>query len=207
MLWQLTQEQLETLLFPLGGMEKSEVRKQSSEMRNPSSGAPDSQDLCFIPDGRYVDFLKDNGAEEKKGNFVDEGGNVLGTHKGIIHYTVGQKKGLGLSAPQSLYVKDIDPETNDITVVPYEKALRDKFTVKSVNYMKMEPGCIQPDKPVECFVRIRYKAEKVRCGVEFHGENEAAIILDRACVGITPGQSTVFYDDEDNIMFGGFITR
>ena len=135
-LYNLTQEQLAKTLMPVGSYTKDEIRGIAEKINLPVATKQDSQDICFIPDNDYAKFIKkETGKTFEAGNFVDETGTILGTHKGIIHYTVGQRKGLGLTAPTPLFVKELRPETNEVVICQSENLFEKECYIKDMNYM------------------------------------------------------------------------
>ena len=139
MLYNLTQDQLARTVMPLGEFSKDEVRKIADAEGIPVADKPDSQEICFVPDGHYTDYIYKNAAEVPgEGDFVDEDGRVLGRHKGIIHYTVGQRKGLGLPLGYPAYVKFINPETNEVVIGDESSVLRSEIICDRVNYLSID---------------------------------------------------------------------
>ena len=154
-LYNLTQEQLSSTLMPVGSYTKDEIRKMAKELGLLVAEKPDSQDICFVPDGDYASFIEETtDAGSRPGNFVLSDGSVVGTHKGIIHYTVGQRKGLGLSMGHPVFVLEIRPDTNEIVVGTGEESLTRKVRARHINFMSVEdlPGektglCKDPVQP------------------------------------------------------------
>ena len=138
-LYNLTQDQLRRTLMPVGEYSKEEIRRMAEQIGLPVAQKPDSQDICFIPDGDYASFIERNaGKELQKGNFVTSDGRILGQHKGIIHYTVGQRKGLGLALGYPAFVLEIRPETREVVIGTHEESLADSLRVTDVNFMSVE---------------------------------------------------------------------
>lgn len=200
-LYSLTQEQLAHTLFPLGNMRKNEVRKIADESQFVNSDKPDSQDICFVPDGNYAGFIeKHTGKSYEPGEFRDTDGNVLGTHKGIIYYTIGQRKGLGISASKPLYVKDIVVEENAVILGDDEELYAREFTVNDFNWISGEA----PETEIVCKVKTRYRQKEMPARVIPIDNKSVRIIFDEPVRAITKGQAAVLYD-EDVVLGGGTI--
>jgi tRNA-specific 2-thiouridylase len=201
-LYNLTQEQLAHTLFPLGEYDKPEIRAIAAENGFVNANQKDSQDICFIPDGKYASFIENyTGKTCPRGDYADLDGNVIGKHKGVIYYTVGQHKKLGMSFPQPMYVCKIDPQNNVITLGSNE----DLFTreVSHVGDFNWISGEI-PSEPMRCKAKIRYRQVEQWATVTPTGENSVKILFDEPQRAITPGQSAVLYDG-DVILGGGKI--
>ncbi len=199
-LYSLTQAQLAHTLMPCGQYKKDEVRRIAEEAHLPVAHKPDSQDICFVPDGDYASFISSyTGEQDSPGHFVDESGQILGQHKGITHYTVGQRKGLGLAMGRPVYVREIRPETNEV-VVGGDKLQR---VVKAhrINMMAL------PDLPAETPVtaKIRYNHRGAPARAFMSGEDEITCIFDEPQRAVTPGQSLVLYDESGCVLGGGII--
>ena len=207
MLYRLTQEQLKRTIMPLGKMTKAEVRQIANEMNLPGAQNADSQEICFVPEGSYADFIEENTDTvlPPKGFFVSESGERLGTHGGIYKYTVGQRKGLGLALGYPAYIKSIDGSTNSI-VISDNSALY-SFTVLCGDVCFM--GIEQPRKgeKITASVKIRYNHKPQKASVEIIDGGLANIIFDEPVRAAAPGQSAVFYDDEQRIIGGGIIVK
>lgn len=200
-LYNLTQEQLRRTLMPVGEYSKEEIRRIAERIGLPVAEKPDSQDICFVPDGDYASFIKNyTGKELPKGNFVTRDGKVLGTHKGIIHYTVGQRKGLGLALGYPAFVLEIRPETNEVVIGAHEESLADSLRVSDLNFMSVE----DLKEPMRVFVKIRYNHKGVWGTIEKTGEDEVTCIFEEPQRAVTPGQAAVFYDGE-YVLGGGTI--
>ncbi len=201
-LYSMTQEQLAHTLFPLGEMEKEETRRLAEERGFVNSKKPDSQDICFVPDGDYADFIrKSTGKEYQPGDFVDKDGNILGSHKGIIHYTKGQRKGLGVPAAVPLYVCEINPEKNQIVLGKNEELFAREFEASDMNW-------IYWDAPPEIFrakAKVRYRHTEQWATVRTLPDGGIRVEFDEAQRAITRGQSVVLYDGE--YVLGGGIIR
>ena len=201
-LYFLSQEQLRHTLFPLGELSKPEVRAIAEEKGFHNAHKPDSQDICFVPDGDYAGFIRRySGAEFPEGDFVDSDGKVLGRHRGLINYTVGQRKGLGISAEAPLYVKKIDRENNAVVLGRADEMFSRECIVRNVNWI----SGITPDSPVNCRVRIRYHHPEQPATVEPLDPDTVRVVFDQPVRAITPGQAAVFYDG-DIVLGSGTIS-
>lgn len=199
-LWELTQEQIAMLVFPLGNMLKSEVRERVRGHMLEVAERKESQEICFIPDDDHAAFITNRKGEFARGSFVDTEGRVIGEHKGIIHYTIGQRKGLGMSFGEHMFVKHINAEKNEITLCRKGEEYSDRLEVSGLNFVGLEPIC---DGEAELFVKLRYAAPPVPARVKFLGER-VSVELYSPARAVTPGQSAVFYRD-GAVMFGGVI--
>ncbi|MBQ6468469.1 MAG: tRNA 2-thiouridine(34) synthase MnmA [Lachnospiraceae bacterium] len=207
MLYRLTQDQLARTLMPLGEYSKSDVRKTALEAGIQVASKPDSQEICFVPDGSYADFIREheNGAVPAEGNFVDESGNVLGRHRGIIHYTVGQRKGLGVAFGHPMYIKEIRADRNEIVLSGYEQTFCKAILCKDLNFMSIsEPG---KGEAVRCHVKVRYHHSGQYALLEKTGEDRFRVSFEEPVRFAAPGQSAVFYDENDCIIGGGIISE
>jgi tRNA-specific 2-thiouridylase len=208
-LFGLTQEQLSRTLFPLGELSKAQVRAIAREENLPVSEKPESQEICFVPTGRYQDFIeaylaeqgKKDGAE--KGELVTTSGKVVGEHRGVHHYTIGQRKGLGLAVGRPLYVIELDAARNRVIVGPDEELLRRRFSVRSVNWIHpMTSG-----ETVQAHVKIRHNHPGAPALVEAGAAaGEATVEFHAPQRAVTPGQAAVFYSG-DEVLGGGWIAR
>ncbi len=198
-LYTLTQKQLARIVFPLGEFEKSNVRLLAEQNGFINAKRKDSQDICFIPDNDYASFIeKYTGDKTNPGDFIDADGNTLGCHNGIINYTIGQRRGLGISSDAPLYVKKIDPEKNTVTLDRNDTLFSRECDVKEVNWISGET----PQNDLRCKVKIRYRHTEQPATVVPTGIDSVRVIFDNAQRAITPGQSAVFYDGE-NVLGGG----
>ena len=200
-LYPLTQEQLSHALLPIGNFTKARIREIAGELGLQVADKPESQEICFIPDDNYPGFLKDYIPQTiKPGPILDEEGNILGRHRGIIFYTIGQRKGLGLSAGEPLYVIAIDPETNTVVVGSKDRAYGNELIASGLNWMT-------PDKtgtPIKVNAKIRYRHPEVETEVTPLGEDKVYVKFMEPQLAITPGQAIVFYDG-DSVVGGGTI--
>src|SRR5215470_14246621 len=205
-LWGLTQEQLSRSDFPLGELTKEEVRELARNVQLPVAEKPESMELCFVPNGNYVQFIQAYSQERKipiaesDGEIVDEAGDVVGRHNGVHNFTIGQRKGLGFAAGKPLYVLSIDPR-NSRVVVGDDDALRTtSFEIEGVNWSSIAESA----GPIRGQAKIRHKHEPAPAKVEALPGNRARITFDIPQRAITPGQAAVFYDG-DTILAGGWI--
>lgn len=200
-LYNLTQEQLQRTLMPVGEYSKEEIRKIAEDIQLQVANKPDSQDICFVPDGDYAAFIeKTAGKQVQKGNFVTVDGTVLGEHKGIIHYTVGQRKGLGLALGYPAFVLEIRPETNEVVIGTHEESMAKSLRAGNLNFMSIEDLA----EPQRVFTKIRYNHRGVWATIEKTGEDEILCTFEEPQRAVTPGQAVVFYDGE-YVLGGGTI--
>ncbi len=200
-LYSMNQYQLEHAKFPLGGLKKTETRALAEEGGFINADKPDSQDICFVPDGDYASVIeKYSGTKEKPGNFVDTEGNILGKHKGITHYTIGQRKGLGLALHTPVYVQKIDVEKNEVVLGTNDELFSCELSASDVNWISGEV----PTEPIRCAAKIRYRHKEQLCTVTATGENTIKVVFDEPQRAITPGQSVVMYLG-DEVLGGGII--
>ncbi len=207
MLYRLTQEQLAATLMPLGKMSKSEVRKIAGEAGLSVASKPDSQEICFVPDGDYAGYIEKNhpGPIPGKGFFTDGKGMVLGTHEGIIRYTVGQRKGLGLALGYPAYVKRIDAEKNEV-VIGAESDIRCRAVIcRDVCLMGTES--LPEGEKIPCRAKVRYHHPAQTAWIESSGPDRVTVSFDEPLRSAAPGQSAVFYDTEDCVIGGGIISE
>lgn len=197
-LYNMTQEQLKRTMFPLYGVTKEETRQIAEEIGLSVAEKPDSQDICFIPNGDYAGFIKWRDGDMPQGNFVDEDGNVLGRHKGIMNYTIGQRKGLGIALNRPMYVIGIDPKNNNVVLGPDGAQLTDNLKAHSINMIAFD----KITGPFKCTAKIRYNAPDVPCMV-YPDENGFKVNFEQPQKSVTPGQMVVLYND--NIVIGGGI--
>lgn len=196
----LSQKQLAMGLFPLGEMTKEETRAKARELGLAAAETPESQDICFIPDGDYVGFLRDRVGEMAHGPIVNTRGETLGQHSGLMGYTVGQRRGLGISSERPLFVVRIDTERNALVVGHEEETYCGRFIANEVVWS----GLPKQSEPFEGRVQIRYHHEPAACTVR-PGQNEIEIVLHSPQRSVTPGQWAVVYDDEDRVLVASNI--
>lgn len=200
-LYNLTQDQLAHTLMPVGSYTKEEIRAVAEKAGLLVADKPDSQDICFVPDGDYAAFIRENTEREiPAGNFVTPSGEILGRHKGIIHYTVGQRKGLGLALGYPAFVLEIRPRTNEVVIGTYEESLTQTVKADKVNFMSVE----DLTEPKRVFAKIRYNHKGAWCTVEKTGEDEVTCRFEEPQRAVTPGQALVLYEGE-HVLGGGTI--
>jgi len=200
-LYVLTQEELSRTLLPLGGMLKTEVRKIADEKNLINARKPDSQDICFVKDGDYAGFLeREMGVESPNGNFIDKNGKVLGRHKGIIHYTIGQRKGLGIAFGKPIYVVKKNKQDNTVTLGSEEELLSDRLIATDINLIAIE----KLSSPMKVMVKTRYKQVESEATIFPIDEDKILVEFKEKQRAITPGQAVVFYQD-DVVVGGGTI--
>ncbi|MDS1030021.1 tRNA 2-thiouridine(34) synthase MnmA [Bacillota bacterium LX-D] len=203
-LYNLTQDQLQHTLMPLGNYTKPEIRQIAAELGFSVANKPESQEICFVSDNNYRRFIKENSAEEiKPGFFYDTKGNVLGQHQGIPFYTIGQRKGLGIALGYPVYVIDIVPEKNAIILGKLEELEGNRLISENNNFILFD----QLRDTMQVTAKVRYKAEEVKATIS-PGENEGQVevILHEPQFAITPGQAVVFYNNE-LVVGGGTIKK
>ena len=189
-LYSLTQEQLAHVLFPLGGYTKQEIRQMAEARGFVNADKPDSQDICFVPDGDYASFIEQfTGVPSVPGHYVTPGGEILGTHKGIIHYTLGQRKGLGLAMGRPVFVCGIRPETNEVVIGDEELLFSREAVISDVNWIVPEPSA-----PIRAKAKARYRHREQPAEIVPLGGGRALLRFDEPQRAITPGQAAVFYD-------------
>jgi len=202
-LFSLRQDQLARAMFPLGEKTKSDTREVARHCNLKTADKKESMEICFVPDNNYGGFLQQaNLVQKHRGEIVDARGQVLGHHDGIEFYTIGQRKGLGLSSPKPLYVVELDPETNRVMVGDDTMLDRDEFVAERCNWHPFE----QLTGPVEVTAKIRYNHPGTPATITPLGDNRAKVKLHTPQRAITPGQAAVFYQD-DLVVGGGWITR
>jgi tRNA-specific 2-thiouridylase len=204
-LFATTQAQLDFLRFPLGGMTKPETRALAARLALPVAQKPDSQDICFVPTGNYarvVEKLRPGAVEP--GEIVHVDGRVLGRHDGIIHYTVGQRKGLGVSAAEPLYVVRLDANAKRVVVGPQAALARDTVLLKEVNWIADDRFEEALNAGVAVSVKLRSAQPPAEARVRLNADGTARVSLDRPQFGVAPGQACVFYDG-DRVLGGGWI--
>jgi len=227
-LFELTQEQLSYAMFPLGEMMKEEVRAIAAAAGLPTAQKPESQEICFIPDGKYARFIERYLEEDREmrtsendlpvlnqpvvqvsaldsskltpGDIVTTSGEVVGQHHGIHRYTVGQRRGLGVSAPDPLYVVQVDAKNNRVVVGSSDDLLKREMTVERVNWIAIE----DLTEPIRVTVKIRSRADEAPATVSKREDGSVVVTFDEAQRAVTPGQAAVFYDD-DVVVGGGWI--
>lgn len=198
-LYNLTQEQLSHTLMPVGAYTKEQIRELAHKVGLPVANKPDSQDICFVPDGDYAGFIEKEAANRvpKPGNFVTQDGTILGPHKGITHYTIGQRKGLGIAMGHPIFVLDIRPETDEVVLGEEDGVFTKELDCNQINFMSQ--GNLPSPKRV--WAKIRYAHKGEWCLIEQNGEDKIHCTFETPVRAVTPGQAVVFYDGE--YVFGG----
>ena len=200
-LYMLTQEQLAHISLPLGGLRKAEVREIAEKHGFVNARKHDSQDICFVPDGDYAKFIEQyTGRKSIPGDFVDTEGNILGKHKGIIHYTLGQRRGLGIPAASRLYVCDISPKTNQVVLGNNEDLFHSELTATKVNLI----SCESLKEPMRLKAKIRYRHPEQEAVAWQTEDGVLHVRFDKPQRAITRGQAVVLYDG-DIVVGGGVI--
>ena len=205
-LFGLTQEQLSRTLFPLGRMTKPEVRATARRHGLMLAEKPESQEICFIPGGDYKQFLtayleeEGDKAPNTAGELVASNGEVIGRHEGLFNFTIGQRKGLGVSSPLPLYVLNIDPESHRVTVGADAELARRTLRARKVNWISVA----ELTGPLRVRVKIRHRHEPAWATLEQSGADEATVVFDEPQRAVTPGQAAVFYEG-DEVVGGGWI--
>ena len=199
-LYNLTQEQLAATVMPVGQYEKEEIRAIAERAGIPVANKPDSQEICFIPDNDYARYIeKKSGKKVPEGNYVTGDGTVVGRHKGIIHYTIGQRKGLNLSMGRPVFVREIRPETNEVVVGENEDVFASALTCTKLNWMAVD----KVTKGMEVSAKIRYNHKGEDCVLEPLDQGKVLCRFKRPVRAVTPGQAVVFY--QNGYVAGGGI--
>lgn len=201
-LYRLSQKQLSSAVFPLGNMDKSRIREIAEQHGLINSRKPDSQDICFVPDGDYGGFIERYiGKPYQSGSFLDPDGNVIGSHKGVIYYTIGQRRGIGIGFGKPVYVISKDAAHNTVTLGNNELLFTDTLYADNLNWIAFETMT----DVLYCKAKTRYKQVEQPCTVIPEGER-VKVIFDEKIRAVTPGQHIVFYDG-DIVLGGGIISR
>jgi len=200
-LYPLKQEALKRTIFPLGGWTKDEVRAYATSRGLATAAKPESYDICFVPDGDYATFVK-NAVETpiESGNIVNREGEVVGQHRGLVHYTVGQRRGLGLTAKNPLYVLEVNSDSNTLVIGEEKDLYQKSLTANEINWVSIEA----PSQPMVAMARIRYHAIEAPATLTPVSLNEVSITFHQPQKAMTPGQSVVFYNG-DEVLGGGII--
>lgn len=207
MLYKLTQEQLAGTILPLGSFTKDEIRAMAESAGLDIAHKGDSQDICFIPDGKHAQFIEENTnrTTDGEGYFVDEAGNILGKHGGIWNYTVGQRKGLGIALGYPAFVLKICPEDNTVVLGSESSVMCSSFVCDEVNYLSIDVP--DPGTNIRCKVKARYHQPERTATIEALEDGCVRVTLDEPVKGVAPGQSAVFYDEEGRVIGGGVIRK
>ncbi len=198
-LYNLTQYQLAHTLMPVGDYEKDKIREIAKEINLPVAHKKDSQEICFIPDNDYAAFIEREAGDQvpKEGNFIDTNGNVLGKHKGITHYTIGQRKGLNLAFGKPVFVTEIRPDTNEVVLGDNVDVFSQELFCNQINFMAVE----DISEPKRVLAKIRYSHKGTYCLIEKIGEDCIKCTFEEPVRAVTKGQAVVFY--ENDYVFGG----
>ncbi len=203
-LFATTQEQLDFLRFPLGGMTKDETRQEAERLGLSVADKPDSQDICFVPNGNYAEVVKKmRPGAIVPGEIVDQEGTILGNHEGIINYTIGQRRGLNIGGGDPLYVLRLEPYTKRVIVGPKEALLQETILLNEINWLGDEP---LGSDAIDISVKIRSMTPLLPATIRSTGGGHGEVILHTPYAGIAPGQACVFYHDE-RLLGGGWILR
>jgi tRNA-uridine 2-sulfurtransferase len=201
-LFATTPEQAEFLRFPLGGMGKDETRILAEKYNLTVATKPESQDICFVPNGDYAKVIERiRPGSEKVGDIVDLSGNVMGQHSGIINYTIGQRRGLGIAVGDPLYVVRLDPDQNRVVVGPKEALLISKLTLKEMNWLGTTPLSHEGQ---DVLIKVRSTQTPIKATVFGADNGWAEVVLQTPEAGVSPGQACVMYDG-DQLLGGGWI--
>jgi len=203
-LYRTPRDELEFLRFPLGGLHKDETRALARDFDLPVAAKPDSQDICFVPQGSYADIVTRLRPEAgEPGDIVDEADVVLGRHGGIAHFTVGQRKGIGIAAPEPLYVLRLEPARRRVVVGPYSALAETRVRLGEVNWLG---GPLAPGEPVAVAAKLRSAQKPVPATLHSGEDGNAELILRKPAGAVAPGQAAVLYDG-DRVLGGGWIKR
>lgn len=199
-LYRLTQHQLAHTIFPLSDYSKPQIREIAEKAGLINSRKPDSQDICFIPDGDYASFIENfSGYKSEEGNYTDINGNIIGRHKGMIHYTIGQRKGLGVTFGKPMFVRSINAENNEVMLCEEKDLYTSELLANSLNFVSVE----RIDGKMKINAKTRYSQREEPATVEVSGDI-AKVVFDKPQRAFTSGQSVVFYDG-DTVVGGGKI--
>ncbi len=202
-LYVMTQEQMASTLLPIGDLTKEQVRRIAAELDLPVADKAESQEICFIPDNNYPSFIEEYaGGVSDPGPIADRRGNVLGEHRGIAAYTIGQRKGLGIASPKPMYVVAIDREKNTVTVGSREDTYATELTASQLNWIAVE----SLEQPLRVHAKIRYRHREARATVRPEGNDRARVTFEEPQLAMTPGQAIVFYQG-DTVIGGGSIDQ
>lgn len=210
-LYCLKQDELKNIIFPLGNLTKEKVRRIAKREALPTHSRKESQEICFVPNADYKKFFNIINVKSKSGNICDINGKKLGKHNGILNYTIGQRRGLGISSPKPLYVVSIDAKNNLVTVGEDKDLFTNKVYVENINWIVQNTPLSPNPSPLwgegrvrGANVKIRYNMKEVPAQITPIGKNKAEVLFDEPVRAATPGQSAVFYDG-DEVLGGGII--
>ncbi len=199
-LYSLTQQQLQHLALPLGSLTKSEIREMAESRGLTCANRPDSQDICFVPDGDYAAFIEKSGVMGKRGNYTDITGNILGEHQGVIHYTIGQRKGLGIALGRPQFVIDKNAESNTVILGDEEHLFKKEVLVCDVNLIPFD----SLEREMRVTAKLRYRHSPADATIYPFDNGQVKIVFDKPQRAPSPGQAAVFYDG-DIVVGGGKI--
>lgn len=202
---QIQKEKLQKIIFPVGELEKKQVRELAKKIGVRVYAKKDSQEICFVEDGKLKEFLAERTAGKvcRQGNIVDKNGTVLGKHNGLAFYTIGQRKGLGISTESPLYVVRLDAEKNEILVGSNEDLMQKELIAEKLNLFSI--SSIQDLDGMECSAKTRSRDILHRCRLTVQGEELKVTFLQNEVRAVTPGQGVVFYNQSGEVIAGGFI--
>ncbi|MBQ0145543.1 MAG: tRNA 2-thiouridine(34) synthase MnmA [Lachnospiraceae bacterium] len=205
-LYMLSQEQLSRLVMPLGKYSKDRIREMARDMGLEVSEKPDSMEICFVTDQDYAGFIeRHTGITKPEGDFVSPDGKVLGKHKGITHYTVGQRKGLGIAFGEPKFVKEIKADTDQVVLSDNEELFTDRIVCDEVNFMGISEQEVLSG--LSAIGKIRYSHKGEKCSIIGYADGKMIIEFENPVRAATPGQAVVLYDVEGHVMCGGTIIR
>ena len=203
-LFGISRDELARMLLPIGDLEKTEVRRIAAEIGLPVHNKPDSQEICFVPDNDYARLVKKKAPDAvRAGEFVDTAGNVVGRHEGHQHYTIGQRKGVGLAFGHPIYVTGIDPQSNRVTVGERDALLHRKLTAREVNWLAGPPTPVGPQEALRVRAKVRYNSPPSAATAMMTAQDELTVRFDEPVLAITPGQAVVCYDEHSERLLGG----
>ena len=203
-LYRLTQQQLAHVMTPLGGWNKTDTRAEAAKRNLPVANKPESQEICFVPDDDYKNYLVQHRPELKHpGDIVDTKGNVLGQHNGIAFYTIGQRKGLGIAYPEPLYVIRLDAGKNQVIVGSNKEVFTKGLVANQLNWVSVA----DVTEPVEALAKIRYGAKEAKAQLLPNGDGTLKVLFPEMQRAVTPGQSVVFYGADGRVLGGGIICQ
>lgn len=202
---QIPRERLQKILFPIGELEKTEVRELAKQLGVRVYAKKDSQEICFVEDGKLKEFLADKteGKVYRKGNIVDQEGNILGKHNGLAFYTIGQRKGLGISGENPLYVLELRAKTNELVVGSNENLMKQELFAEKINLFLVDS--LEELNGIHCFAKTRSRDILHPCRLEVRGQELRVLFLENMVRAVTPGQGVVFYNQSGQVIAGGFI--
>lgn len=201
-LFGVPRDELSRMLLPIGGMEKSQVRRLAEELKLPVFNKPDSQEICFVPDNDYARLVARKSPQTvRPGDFVDGAGKVVGTHAGHQHFTIGQRRGVGVAFGHPMFVTGIDTATNRVHLGKKEELLHRRLMAREVNWLVGDPA--GPQEIVRCRAKVRYNSEPATASAMMMGRDQLMVRFDEPVLAITPGQAVVCYEAESERVLGG----